>query len=125
MTKEELSRVMELRKIGLSYKDISVQTNIPVGTLKSTFSRIEEKCTETNNCKFCKKTLINTTGKKEKKYCSDKCRMSWWNSNREEGPKVEFLKVCANCQFKFPTRNKNQKYCSHRCYIIFRYKAYE
>lgn len=55
--------------------------------------------------------------REEKIYCSDKCRMSWWNTNRRTAGRTEFLKICFHCKNKFSTAIKKQKYCSHECYI--------
>lgn len=36
---------------------------------------------EVHHCLCCGKEVVQPGGRKEKKFCSDKCRNKWWNSN--------------------------------------------
>lgn len=64
---------------------------------------------------------------KEKIFCSDNCRMKWWNSHQElVNRKAEYVFVCRNCGKLFTAYgNKERKYCSHSCYIEHRYSKKE
>lgn len=64
---------------------------------------------------------------KEKIFCSDSCRMKWWNSHQElVDRKAEYDFVRRNCGRLFTAYgNKERKYCSHRCYIEHRYSKKE
>ena len=39
---------------------------------------------EVHHCLCCGKEVVQPGGRKEKKFCSDKCRNRWWNSNLDK-----------------------------------------
>jgi hypothetical protein len=55
-------------------------------------------------------------------FCSDECRLTWWNQNKyREGGKPRTFK-CLNCGKEFQAFVvKERKYCSHACYIEARF----
>lgn len=62
---------------------------------------------------------ISTRG--GRRFCSDTCRMKWWNKH----PKADmpYTANCACCGKEIQMRRKGErKYCSHRCYIAARYE---
>lgn len=123
MTNEERKlKVIQLKKNGSSYKEISTMLDIPLGTVKSILSRVNDFNKNSSSCKNCGKTIISIKGKKVKVFCSDKCRLTWWNNNRDKGDKRIYIKKCHNCNEQFKTFDFNKKYCSHNCYIENRYK---
>lgn len=75
------------------------------------------------NCPCCGKVLAQTPGKKPKKFCSDRCRMKWWNSHLDQvDRKANYSFVCPVCHKEFTAYgNANRKYCSHECYIKARF----
>ncbi len=121
MTKQE--KVVKLRQEGISYRKISEITGLPLGTVKSICSRQGDGVLETSKCKACGIEIKSIKGKKAKIFCSDSCRMNWWNAHREQvkgGRTHKF--VCENCQREFTAQgNQPRKYCSHACYIEKRY----
>lgn len=62
-------------------------------------------------------------GRKEKRFCSDKCRNKWWNTHLDKvNRRANYDFVCAYCKKPFISYgNKNRKYCSHECYIADRF----
>jgi len=66
---------------------------------------------------------MQTEGRKEKKFCSDRCRNKWWNSHLSEVKrKAMYEYTCPNCKKTFMAYgNRNRKYCSHECYINDRF----
>ena len=114
-------KVLELKNKGFSYKAISDQLGIPVSTAKTYLRR--EKSAEGNTCKHCGAELINVKGKKNKKFCSDKCRMAWWYKNQHMmNKKSAYEVVCVCCKKKFNFYGyKNRKYCSRECYLRDKY----
>lgn len=69
------------------------------------------------------KAVPQTAGRKEKKFCSDRCRMKWWNSHLDQVQrKANYDFVCPVCKKPFTVYgNANRKYCSHECYIEDRF----
>ena len=79
----------------------------------------EKKCL----CEYCGKDVKQLPGRKLKRFCSDKCRMAWWNQHQENvNRKANYDYVCAYCGKAFTAYgNANRKYCSHECYIEDRF----
>lgn len=74
---------------------------------------------------MCGAALMQIPHRKPKKFCSDKCRMAWWNSHQElVNRKAIYHLACAHCGQSFDSYgNKNRKYCSRRCYDDARRKG--
>ncbi|MGG6831978.1 UNVERIFIED_CONTAM: helix-turn-helix domain-containing protein [Streptococcus canis] len=128
MNLEEKEKIKILREKGLGYTAIAKEINISVNTIKSYCKRHglggTKTCDEdTSLCEYCGKPVIQKLGRKKKRFCSDKCRNSWWNKNRElVSKKANYECICANCGKTFISYgNKNRKYCSHECYISARF----
>lgn len=74
-------------------------------------------------CQYCGIEVFQNPGRKQKKFCTDKCRNLWWNShlymvNRRAMYECE----CLHCKKTFVSYgNKNRKYCSRECYIAGRF----
>lgn len=119
MTVEQKYAIEELRKRGLSFAKIAMQTGLSVNTVKSYYRRLEEK---KRKCRHCGKPLIQM-GNKKKSFCSDNCRAKWWNRHREQlNSAVLYKLTCAGCGKEFDSYgNKKRKYCCHPCYIRHRF----
>lgn len=123
MKKAQKEELMRLRALGCSYSDISAQTLIPVGTIKSFFRRRKSKENVTKTvCKNCGKPITQTAGRKEKKFCSGKCRMAWWNTHQDKvNRKAYYKKICACCGKEYIVYAKpNSKFCSVACSAAYR-----
>ena len=74
-------------------------------------------------CRWCGKPVEQTPGRKEKIFCSDPCRVRWWNHNRQSAQrKSSRLLVCPTCHRPFSSYgNPNRKYCSQPCYFTDRF----
>ena len=70
----------------LSYADISAKTGISVNTIK-TFCRrnclTDAELAEQSICMNCG-CAITKRKYRPKKFCSDKCRMAWWNTHQDQ-----------------------------------------
>lgn len=53
----------------------------------------------------------------KRKYCSLSCKRKW----EAQHPKKEYAHQCKMCGKSFKSTTKNQKYCSHDCYIEDRF----
>ena len=98
------------RKIGLT------------GTKATDNSRID---LDADFCLQCGALLTQTPGRKRIKFCSDKCRMTWWNSHRNlVNRKAYQTVVCGNCGTAFQVYgNVPRKFCSRACSAASRRKA--
>ncbi|MCM1497130.1 MAG: helix-turn-helix domain-containing protein [Clostridium sp.] len=125
MTAEEKARIITLRSNGATYSEIAEKLKLSINTVKSFYRRCGNNLKETASlfCKCCGKPIEQPKGAREKKFCSDMCRMKWWNSHRDEVNKkavYDFRCVCCGKSFK-AYGSKNRKYCSRQCYIKDRF----
>lgn len=117
-------QIFDLKSKGYGAKKISKKLGVSLNTVKSILRRINAESTSTNFCKNCGKKIDNSSGHK-KVFCCDKCRNEWWNKRRKSIEKTNGVKaICAYCGKEFISySHKDQKYCSHECYIKARYKG--
>lgn len=131
MNELQKEKIIEFRKLGLSYSKISEALGISINTVKSFCRRNnlgghlgqENKNINESFCKNCGKKLKQTPGRKPLKFCSDNCRVKWWNSHPElVNKKAIYSFKCINCDKPFTAYgNSKRKYCSHSCYISHRF----
>ena len=78
---------------------------------------------EVGHCQFCGIKVLQNPGRKQKKFCSDKCRNLWWNSHLDlVNRKAMHECVCLPCKKQFISYgDKNRKYCCHECYVAERF----
>lgn len=119
MTGQEKAMVLQLRKQGYSFSKIADQLSLSVNTVKSFCSRNKEN----NLCMYCGISIQQPEKVRKKKFCSDKCRMSWWKTHYSElNRKAMYSFKCGNCGIEFQAYgNNHRKYCSRRCYAISRF----
>ncbi len=74
-------------------------------------------------CEQCGSLILQTPRKKHKRFCYDKCRMSWWKSHQDQvNRKANYSFICAGCGQAFISYgNKSRKYCCRECYIEDRF----
>lgn len=134
MTNEEKMKLTKLRKAGAGYKKIAQELNLSESTVKSFCLRngltrkpvlpaeIEEKA-EKMPCLCCGKPVLQTSGRKRKKFCNKECRNRYWNAHigdEKRSAMDEF--TCPNCGKSFYAYGrKGRKYCCHGCYIEARF----
>ena len=127
MTDEDRMQIVELRKEGKGYKRIAQLLGLSENTVKSFCWRrhlLKENPEDKKDvCPCSGKVLVQRPGRKTKMFCSDKCRMKWWNSHLEQVErKANYSYVCPVCKKNFTVYgNANRKYCSHECYIKNRF----
>lgn len=129
MTPNEKLKIEVLRQHGLSAARIAKQMGLSVNTVKAHLRRhVDETKTipdaaKPGFCKQCGQPVAQPPRCKPKMFCSDACRMAWWNNHRNcitrSGLIVLTCPVCGN---RFDGYEKEQrKYCSHACYIKARF----
>ena len=133
MDSNQKQRIERLRTQGESYGSIAKQLGVSVNTIKSYCQRnnlggrVGTSCVgkqiEQKFCKACGEKLNQVPGHKPRKFCSDICRMGWWNAHLEQVNKKAFYRItCAHCGLEFNSYgNRSRKYCSHPCYIYHRF----
>lgn len=108
--------IQGLRYMGYGYKKIASILGLPVNSVKS-YCRRNPIDKEHKHCVNCGIVIEMTPKKKEKKYCSDKCRLAWWNSHPNlVKRKTIYNYTCKHCGMHFQSYNKTRKYCSRDCY---------
>lgn len=127
MTEREQAQIAYMRSKSMSYNAIAEKLGLPLNTVKSHCRRNGltgfSKKQPLSVCLRCGKPLEQPPTGPKRKYCSDECRKLWW----KEHPylverKTCYSVVCPHCGKNFVTYNhKNQKYCSHTCYMAARF----
>lgn len=130
MTNEESLKIEELQREGHGYKKIALMLDLPVNTVKSFIRRHPVNqptapALQARGCLNCGSPVVQIPGKKEKKFCSDRCRMAWWNAHPERvNRKAFYAATCAHCGREFKAYgNRGRKYCSRLCFDQARVKG--
>jgi hypothetical protein len=129
MTDEQRIQIINLRDAGKGYKKIAQITGLSENTVKSFCQRRRiggvalQRTADESVCQCCGKTVMQNPGRKQKKFCSDRCRMKWWNTHLDQVQrKANYDFICPVCKKSFTVYgNANRKYCSHDCYIEDRF----
>ena len=113
--------INNMRLEGHAPSVIAAALGLPPGTVRSYIHR-HPIIPGTKSCKQCGKPLVQPKGRREKKFCSDSCRMDWWNSHQEDVVrKAYYTLYCQHCGKEFESYgNKNRKYCCRPCYVAAR-----
>ena len=112
MTTEEKRKIDLLKRDRKSVSEIAKELKISPNTVKSYLQRRKSK----NSCPMCGMQVEQTQGRKQKKFCSDKCRGLYWREQHKQSDGMIEC-VCAGCGKKFYAyASKKRKYCSLVCY---------
>jgi len=115
----------KLRFQGYGYKKIAALLGLAENSVKS-YCRRNPLDKSQKICIQCGKTIKDTPQKRAKKFCSDKCRLEWWNSHPElVNRKTMYDYTCEFCGKKFQSYNTHRKYCSRSCYADARRREAE
>jgi endogenous inhibitor of DNA gyrase (YacG/DUF329 family) len=117
MKKQEIKAINEMRLQGKTPGEIAWALGISVNTVRSHIRRHPE-LEGGKPCKNCGRPISTLPGRKEKLFCSDRCRMIWWNSHREQVQKKAYYRLtCSYCGKEFESYgNQNRKFCCRDCY---------
>ena len=123
MNTAQKERIRQLRMEGVTYEKIADCLDLSVNTVKSFCQRNQlggrkKHTSAKHTCKQCGAEVKQLSHRKEKKFCSDKCRLTWWNSHPEKMQhcSVQSL-VCPVCGNTFSAYScKKRKYWSRTCY---------
>lgn len=125
MTASDKKMIRDMRQSGKSYGQIALALNVSENTVKS-FCRRESISTivETfSRCSNCNKPIAAGTHGEPRCFCSDTCRYAWNFAHRVLAEHNAISKHCAGCgKAFFSYASSGRKYCSHVCYMNFRYE---
>jgi len=138
MTAYEKDKVYELRMKGVGYKAIAAvlglsrdsvrnfcKTNALMGDASVVAMNTEVKKVQGIACQCCGKPIVQVEKGRVRKFCSEECRRMWWKENKDQSIKKSvaiYTKTCTCCGEAFTSYgNKKRKYCSHKCYIKYRF----
>ena len=113
--------INNMRMEGHTPSVIAAKLGIPASTVRSFIHRNPE-VPNTKQCLQCGRPVLQPKGRREKKFCSDRCRMDWWNSHQDAvNRKAYYTLACEYCGKEFESYgNKNRKYCCRACYVAAR-----
>lgn len=118
--KEEINR---LQKQGLGYRRIAKELKLSMTAVKGYCQRHPVE-PDLDICLQCGRPLTRTPHRKRRKFCSDCCRIAWWNDNRDKASRQTlYSTVCAFCGKSFQSNKAGRVYCSRQCYADARRKA--
>lgn len=129
MTTEETRIIDDLQAKGLGYKKIAALTGLAVNGVKTYCRRHKPETAATGEpdafCRSCGRPITRIPGAKPRQFCSDSCRMRFWNSRRGEVKhKAVYTFRCPQCGREFQSfGNPNRKYCSRECVAEARRKG--
>lgn len=83
MKKQETEKITQMRLNGATPTEIARKLNLSVNTIKSHIRRHPE-ISAAGKCLYCGVPVVQPEGRKKKKFCSDRCRISYWNHRRKE-----------------------------------------
>ena len=132
MTDQQKRQIIGMRLRGDSHAAIADALGISRNTVKSFCLRnlhpepleVQAAPALTGTCAQCGSSFTICPGHRQRRFCSDHCRMVWWNTHRnllKSNAKVEHTCVCCGKHFMGYERQR-RKFCSHACYIAYRYK---
>ena len=136
MDDKQKEKIIKLRAKGKGYKTISNILGINVNTIKSfckrkninaeTASKLLERIPiETTFCDNCGREIKQMPKQKKKRFCSDECRIQWWNSHLDQVKRKAYYTFrCVHCGKVFQVYgDSRRRYCSHDCFIAARFKG--
>ncbi len=118
MNKQEISSLNVMRSIGKTTAEIASALRISINTVRSYVRRYPPADTAQSICRYCGKAVLQTTGRKMKLFCSDKCRNAWWKKHPESIERKAYYRFsCEFCGKEYESYGNNKrKYCSRACY---------
>ena len=132
MTDQQKKQITGMRLRGASHAVIADALGLSRNTVKSFCLRnlhpqpleVQAFPVSSGVCAQCGKGFVFCPGHRQRRFCSDHCRMTWWNAHREllrSTARVEYTCVCCGKHF-MGYEWQRRKYCSHACYIAHRYE---
>lgn len=121
MTEMQVARMWLLKTQGASSREIADAVGLPLGTVKSYFSRHKEPpvslfAKAESTCTFCGKPLPPSSGPRPKRFCDRRCYIRWWYA-QDNHRRTVYNYTCKVCGKPFSVSSvKTQQYCSSACF---------
>ena len=134
MTEKEKSTAEVMRRNGCTYRAIADKLHLSLSTVKAhcnrhsiTISHPTQEEAPVPTVPLCKRyheVIINTPGHRQRVFCSDRCRILFWKEHPDKLQRKALVsKACLACGTEFDDyEGHHKKFCSHICYINYRYK---
>lgn len=121
MKPQDIIAIDNLRLEGIRPGDIALRLHLSPNTVRSHIRR-HPQIPGTALCMNCGKPVTQNPVRRTKKFCSDSCRMAWWNAHQDAVRKKAYYSlVCQQCGKEFQSYgNKGRKYCCRECYVASR-----
>lgn len=121
LTAAEKQQIENLREKGLGYGTIATSLGLTFKQVRGYF----ERKANIHYCLQCHIPVKQTAHRKEKKFCSDECRMNWWKQHKALIKRTpHHTQVCPYCNKTFNCYDsKRRVYCSRECYANARRKG--
>lgn len=129
MRKEQIDKIIELRKIGIGYRSIAaaldlsrdiVRYHCKVAGLDGYADEVKKRQEEVIYEDYCRNCKLPINGDhvagRRKTYCSIDCKKKW-----ELDHPVFYEYECYYCGKLFKSRASAANFCSHKCYIRNRF----
>lgn len=93
MTENQKKQILQCRQLGFSYAEISRKMGISVNSIKTYCKRHGLGGIRANSnmlsqiittCEYCDMSVKQNPKRKQKRFCSDKCRNRWWNAHMSQ-----------------------------------------
>ena len=81
MNKEQKASIIKMRSDGMTFSEIANQLQLAINTVKSFYRRNAKTKSHLEACMHFGKPIVQTKHKRQKKFCSDKCRNAWWSAH--------------------------------------------
>ncbi|MCD8306819.1 MAG: hypothetical protein LUD51_01120 [Clostridia bacterium] len=82
MTPKQTDTINSMLARDISEAEIAKSIGMSSAALRSYLHRHPELRRDIKRCRCCGKIVPQTPHKREKQFCSDTCRMSYWNAQR-------------------------------------------
>lgn len=126
MTEDQKSIIESMRCEGAGLSEIARRTGLSRNTVKSHCARHGIRPADPSDCTACPqcgRPVGGRNGAKPRRFCSDACRLAWWNAHPERVSRKTWRPyTCAHCGKQGKAYgNSKRKYCSHECYVADRF----
>lgn len=132
VTQQQKEQISKLRANGASFGKIASALGISINTVKSYCKRnpissepmpAPKSVVHPDRCPQCNALLEQSSGHRQKRFCSPKCRIAWWAAHPEQVSRKKLFSVeCRHCGTVFlQYGSRPRKFCSRGCYLAHRH----